>query len=129
MNLIFKSFSAALLSLSAVTTFASPEFLITHNNTNEESNAYIAGVPSPHPTPANTTKKVYWNMVKLACYGHAPGGKCRATIKMATDTATPKDVADVILDVNSGVITLEKHKNPGYEFIIHGPGEATIRKK
>ncbi|KTD10730.1 hypothetical protein Lgra_1696 [Legionella gratiana] len=129
MNLIFKSFSAALFSLSAATTFAAPEHLITHNNTSEESNAYIAGAPSLYPTPANTTKKVFWNLVKLACYGHTTNGKCSASIKMATNTPNPIDIADVTLDLNSGTITIDKQKDYNYIFTINGPGEATIEKR
>ncbi|ARB91724.1 hypothetical protein [Legionella longbeachae] len=129
MNLIFKGFSAVLLSLGAATTFAAPEYLTTHNNTSEESNAYIAGAPSLYPTPANTTKKVFWNLVKMACYGHTTNGKCSASIKMATNTPDPIDIADVTLDLNSGTITVVKQKNYNYTFTINGPGEATIDKR
>ncbi|KTD54097.1 hypothetical protein Lsai_2919 [Legionella sainthelensi] len=129
MNLIFKGFSAVLLSLSTAATFAAPEYLTTHNNTSEESNAYIAGAPSLYPTPANATKKIFWNLVKMACYGHTTNGKCSASIKMATNTPNPIDIADVTLDLNSGTITVDKQKNYDYLFTINGPGEATIDKR
>ncbi len=129
MNSICKGFSAIALSLSAVTAFASPTYLITHNNTNEESNAYIAGtIPSPHPTHANSTKQLHWNMVKLACFGHAPGGKCPALIKMATNTPNPINIGMVIMDLATGDITPKQISENGYTFIVNGPGEASISK-
>lgn len=130
MNLIFKRFSAVILSLSAATTFAIPEHLITHNNTSEESNGYIGGfAASPYPTPANTTQKIYWNLVKLACYGHTtPDKKCTALIKMATNTSNPIEVGMLTLDLNTGDITPKELQKNGYHLVINGPGEATITK-
>ncbi len=130
MNLIFKGFSAIILSLSAATTFAAPEYLITHNYTSEESNAYIGGVvASPYPTAANITQKVYWNLVKLACYGYtSPDKKCTALIKMATNTPNPINVGTLTLDLNSGDITPKELINNGYHMVINGLGEASITK-
>lgn len=128
MNLIFKSVSAIALSLSAMTALASPVYLITHNNTSEESNAYVAGVPSPYPTAANKTRQVYWNLVKVACYGHTTAGKCSAVIKMATNTSTPIEVGTLNLDLDNGDITPKQLSSQGYTVIINGPGEATIIK-
>ncbi|KTD03388.1 hypothetical protein OQJ19_00845 [Fluoribacter gormanii] len=129
MNLIFKGISAVALSISALTAFASPTYLITHNNTPEESNAYIAGVPSAYPTPANSTQKVYWNLVKLACYGHTTGKQCSAVIKMATNTSNPIEVGEVRMDLDTGDITPKFLSKNGYNLTINGPGEATITKK
>ncbi|KTD73633.1 hypothetical protein [Legionella tucsonensis] len=128
MNLIFKGFSAVALSLSAVTAFASPVYLITHNNTPVESNAYIAGVPSPYPTAANSTQKVYWNLVKLACYGHTTGKQCTAIIKMATNTANPIEVGELRMDLETGDITPKYLSRNGYTLFVNGLGEATITK-
>jgi len=129
MNLLFKSISAVALSFSAMAALASPPpYLITNNNTNEESNAYVDNVPSVYPTPANTSRKTFWNLVKLACYGHTIDGKCPALIKMATDTANPIEVGTVLLDLDTGDITPKQLSNQGYTIIINGPGEATISK-
>lgn len=129
MKLIVKSLSAVALGLSTITTFAAPAYLITHNNTNEESNAYVAGtIPSPHPTKANSTRKVYWNLVKLACYGHTKNGKCSALIKMATNTANPISIGTVTMDINTGDITPKQFSANGYTITIIGPGETRINK-
>lgn len=128
MNLLFKSLSAITLSLSAVTTFASPSYLSTQNTTTEESNAYIAGVPSIYPTPANSKRDVYWNLVKLACYGHTTGKLCPAVIKMATNTPNPIEVGTVTMDLDTGDISPKRLSNNGYTLIVTGPGEATIIK-
>ena len=125
---LFKSLSAITLSLSAVTTFASPAYLITHNTTNLESNAYIAGAPSIYPTPANSKREVYWNLVKLACYGHTAGKICPAVIKMATNTPNPIEVGMVTMDLESGDINPKVISKNGYTLIVNGPGEATVIK-
>ena len=128
MNLLVKSLSAITLSLSAVAAFASPEYLITHNNTTEESNAYIAGVPSIYPTPANSTKKVYWNLVKLACFGHTTAGRCAAVIKMATNTSHSVEIGTVSMDISTGDISPKQLSANGYTFTVIGTAEATITK-
>lgn len=128
MNLLLKSISAITLSLSAVTAFASPEYLITHNNTNVESNAYIAGIPSIYPSAANSTRKVHWNLVKLACFGHSTGGKCSALIKMATNTRNPVDLGTVTMELATGDITPKQISANGYTLTVNGPGETTLTK-
>lgn len=129
MKLMLKSISAIALSLAAATALAIPAYLITHNNTNEESNAYIAGtIPSPYATAAHSTRQVYWSMVRMACYGHTTYGKCSAMIKIGTNTANPKDIGVVTMDLESGDITPKYFTNAGYTVIINGPGEATINK-
>lgn len=126
---MLKSLSAIALSLAAATALAGPTYLTTHNNTNEESNAYIAGtIPSPYPTNALSTRQVYWTMVRMACYGHTTGGKCAAMIKMATNTTNPIDIGTVSMDVESGEITPKQISNQGYTLTVNGPGEATITK-
>jgi hypothetical protein len=129
MKLIAKTLSAIALSISAFAASAAPTYLTTHNLTSEESNAYVAGVHSPYPTPAYQTRQVYWNMVRLACYAHStPDGKCTATIKMATNTSNPITVGDLTLDLSSGDITPKYLSGNGYTFTVNGPGEATITK-
>ncbi len=129
MKLMLKSLSAIALNLVAATALAGPAFLTTHNNTDEESNAYVAGtIPSPYSTPAHTTRQVYWNMVRLACYGHTTNGKCSALIKVATNTDNPIDIGTVTMDLDTGDITPKQLSSNGYSIVINGPGEATINK-
>lgn len=129
MKLKLKSLSAIALSLVAGTALAVPAYLTTHNNTDLESNAYVAGtIPSPYATPAHSTRHIYWNMVRMACYGHTTNGKCSALIKIATNTANPIAIGTVTMDLESGDITPKQISNQGYTVIINGPGEATITK-
>lgn len=130
MNFIFKGFSAIALSLSAVTAFAAaPKYLTTHNNTNVESNAFVAGtIPSAYPTPADSTREIYWTLVKVACYGHTVEGKCPALIKVATNTSSPVEIGMLSMDLSTGDITPKQISKNGYTVTINGPGEATITK-
>lgn len=129
MNLMLKSLSALAIGLSAATAFAAPAYLTTHNRTGEESNAYIAGsIPSPYPTKAHSTNQVYWNLVRLACYGNTTNGKCPALIKMATNTASPIDIGYVTMDLDTGDITPKVLSAKGYTLRAIGPGEAEITK-
>ena len=128
MKLMLKSLSAITLSLSAVVAFASPANLTTHNLTNEESNAFIAGVPSPYPTAAHSKRQVLWNLVRIACYGHTTGNKCSAVVKMATNTANPIIVGTLSMDLVTGDITPKVVSAKGYTITINGLGETTITK-
>lgn len=129
MKLLLKSLSALTLSLGVVTAFAAPAYMTTHNYTNEESNAYIANyIPSPYPTAAHSSRQVYWNMVKLACYGHTTGGQCLAVIKMASNTANPIVIGELSMNLETGDITPKSLSAAGYTVVINGPGEATITK-
>jgi hypothetical protein len=129
MNSILKGLSVITLSLGTAVTFAAPAFLTTHNNTNEESNAYVAGtIPSPYPTAPHSDNQVFWNMVKIACYGHTSNNKCSAAIKMATNTANPIVLGTVIMDLETGDISPKRISENGYTFIVNGPGEVTINK-
>lgn len=126
---MLKSLSAIALSLAAATALAAPAYLTTHNNTDVESNAYVAGtIPSPYPTNAKSTRQVYWNMVRMACYGHSSSGKCAALIKVATNTANPIDIGTVTMDLETGDISPKQISNNGYTLVINGPGEASINK-
>jgi hypothetical protein len=132
MKLMLKSLAALALSLAAATALAVPAYLITHNNTDLESNAYIAGtIPSPYATPAHDFRKVYWTMVRMACYGHTTDKKkikCSALIKVGTNTPNPIDVGTVVMDLETGDITPKQISNNGYTLIVNGPGEATLNK-
>lgn len=128
MNRLFQNLAVTALSLAATTALASPTYLITHNKTNLESNAYVAGKASPVPTKANSDGKVHWGVVRMACAGHTTEGKCEALIKMATDTANPINVGVVRLDIESGDITPKVLSANGYTMTVNGPGEATLTK-
>ena len=129
MNLMLKSISAIALSLSAAAALAVPTYLTTHNKTSLESNAYVAGtIPSPYPTPANSTRQIYWNMVKMACFGHTSNGRCSALIKMATNTSSPIDIGYVSMELETGDITPKVLSAKGFTLTVNGPGEATITK-
>ncbi|WED43713.1 hypothetical protein [Legionella cardiaca] len=128
MNQLLKSLAASALALATTTVLASPAYLLTHNKTNVESNAFVAGTPSPHPTAANSDGKVSWLAVRMACYGHVENGRCQAMIKMATNTNNPVEVGMVSLDVETGDILPKQFSGNGYTVTVNGPGEATITK-
>jgi hypothetical protein len=129
MKLLLKVVASITLSLSAFTALAVPNYLTTHNNTDVESNAFIAGAPSPYPTPAYSTRQVFWNLVRLACWGHtSPDGQCSATIKMATNTPNPIELGVVSLNVATGEINPKQMSHNGYSFVVNSIGDTTITK-
>ncbi|MFA6302621.1 MAG: hypothetical protein WC627_05750 [Legionella sp.] len=129
MKVLLKSLSALTLILTAATSFAMPEHLTTHNLTNTESNAFVAGhIPSPYPTPANSSRQVYWNMVRLACFGYTTDNKCSALIKMDTNTPNPVELGTVTMDLTTGDIQPKQMSNNGYTMTVNGPGETTITR-
>ena len=129
MNRLFKGLTVAALSLATSAVFASPTYLIIHNRTNVESNAYIDGTIDSHqPTKANSDGKVHWAVVRMICFGHIAGGNCGALIKMATNTSNPVNLGWLNLNIESGVITPTEIRANGYTIKVNGPGEATITK-
>ena len=129
MNFKLKSLTAITLSLCAASALASPTYLVTHNNTDVESNAYIAGtIPSPYPTPAHTTRQLHWNLIRLACYGHTVNGKCPAVIKMNTNTSEPIILGNVEMELDTGIITPSQVSSNGYTFTVNGLAEGTLTK-
>ncbi|MCC5015497.1 MULTISPECIES: hypothetical protein [unclassified Legionella] len=129
MNRLFKGLTVAALSLATSAVFASPTYLIIHNRTNVESNAYIDGTIDSHqPTKANSDGKVHWAVVRMICFGHIVGGNCGALIKMATNTSNPVNLGWLNLNIESGVITPTEIRANGYTIKVNGPGEATITK-
>ncbi|KTD25023.1 Uncharacterised protein [Legionella lansingensis] len=128
MNQLLKSLTASALALITTAALASPAYLITHNRTNVESNAYVAGVPSPHPTKANSDGKVSWLAVRVACYNHTENGICKAVIKMATNTPNPIELGVVSMNIESGDITPKALTGNGYTMTVNGLGEATLTK-
>lgn len=127
MNSFSKTIVALSLGLAASAAIASPKQLVTHNLTNVESNAFVAGtIPSQHPTRPHSDNKLVWSAVRLACFGHVVNGQCWALIKMATDTATPIELGRVTIDLNTGDITPKQLTAYGYTLTVNGPGETTL---
>lgn len=123
--------AAATLSLTVSTgALASPKQLITHNLTDHESNAFVAGtIPSQYPTKAHADGKVFWAAVRMACFGHITDGKCPALIRIGTDTENPVDLGIVELDVETGVITPTMIRANGYLMVVNGIAETTITQE
>jgi len=129
MNSLSKKIIALTLVVTSSAVIASPKQLITHNNTDVDSNAYVAGtIPSQHPTKAHSESKVFWTSVRMACYGHTVDGKCPALIKMGTNTPEPVDLGVVELDLNTGDITPTELHGNGYTMTVNGAGETTLTK-
>jgi hypothetical protein len=129
MNDVTKGFVFIALGLFSLAAIAAPKQLITHNTTDLESNAFVAGsIPSQHPTKAHSDGKVFWTAVKLACFGHTVNGQCGALIKMATNTSNPIEIGTLQMDVNSGAITPPQLSANGFTITVNGPGETTISK-
>jgi hypothetical protein len=130
MHRIVRIFTSLTLGITIQTcAFASPKQLVTHNLTDYESNAFIAGViPSQYPTKAHSTGKVFWGAVRMACFGHIINDKCSAVIKVQTDTDQPIEVGLLELNVETGEISPEVIRGNGYTVTITGLAEATISK-
>ena len=132
MQPVCKIFASVALIVSSFSTFASPKQLITHNLTELESNAYVAGtIPSRYPSRANSDNHVNWLEVRMACFGNISNNKCPALIRLGTgpnDGGTPMDLGFVTMDLNNGTITPHELHAYGYTFIVNGPGETTIMK-
>ena len=127
MNRLLKTFTAAALVFTATNVLASPQKLITHNLTNFDSNAFVAGsIPSRHPTKAHSEGKVSWTEVRMACFGHLVGNKCSADIYMYMPTQIL--IGTVAMDVDSGEITPGQLHANGFTVTVNGPGETTITK-
>lgn len=131
MNRFLNSFVAIGISLLATTALAAPpKQLITHNRTDFESNAFVAGtIPGQHPTRAHTDGLVLWAAVKMACFQHTNGDKCSALVKMATNTANPIDIGVLTIDLKTGIITPDRVSANGFTIMVNGPGETTITKE
>lgn len=128
MSKLIKTIITTTLSLATTLAMATPpRQLITHNLTDVESNAFVAGtIPSQHPTKAHSDSKVIWTSVRMACFGHTTGGKCWATIKMATDTNNPIELGQVSIDLETGLIYPTQVSGNGYTITAVGPGETTL---
>ena len=127
MNSILKAVSIIALSVNSLVVFSAPLYFITHNNTSEQSNGFIGGTtPSPYPTPANTTRQVAWNLVRIACF--PLNELCSATVKMATDTNDPIEIGRLEMNLKTGDINPKSLSNNGYTITVNGPAETTISK-
>ncbi len=118
------------LSLTSSLSFAvPPKQLITHNQTNLESNAFVAGtIPSQHPTKANSDGHVIWASVRMACFGHLTNGRCPALVKLASNTPNPIELGMVTIDLSTGDIEPKELHANGYSMIVNGPAETTLLK-
>ena len=106
-----------------------PSYMMTHNKTDVESNAYIGGsIASPNPSKPNADNRVPWIVVQIACHGRSNGKICPATIKMATNTNNPITLGDVQLSTDTGLITPSQLTANGYTLTVNGPGEVTLTK-
>lgn len=104
-----------------------PGFLVTHNHTPVQSNAFIDGtIASPYPTEANADGKLLWTLVRMACNGHIHNGRCSAVIKMATNTTKPVTLGTVSMDMETGDISPKFISGNGYTLTVNGPGESTL---
>ena len=127
MKCLLKSLSIVALSAVAATALAAPRQLITHNTTDHESNAFVAGsIPSRHPTKAHSDGRVFWTAVRMACFGHIENGQCMALIKMDPNSANPIDIGVITMDLETGDITPKQIISNGYTITVNGPGETTI---
>ena len=127
MKRFIKLLTVITLSLPTLVLAVPPKQLVTHNNTDYESNAFIDGnIPSQHPTRAHADNKVYWAAVKMACFGHIVNGRCSALIKIATNTSTPLDIGMLAMDLNTGDITPKVISANGFTITVNGPAETTI---
>ncbi len=121
--------AALALSLFTGCALATPRQLITHNLTDVESNAFVAGtIPSQHPTHPHSDGKVFWTAVKMACFGHITDGKCSALIKMATNTSNMIELGYVSIDMATGEITPKYIHANGYSVTVNGPAECTLNQ-
>lgn len=129
MKRLLITLTSAGLALAATEVLASPQKLVTHNLTNVESNAFVAGtISSRYPTRPHSDGKVSWTEVKMACFGHIMNGKCDALVKMETNTPHPINLGWVKLDLESGDITPKSLTANGYTLLVNGPGETTLIK-
>lgn len=126
MKQLVKGFIMVVLNLITTIALASPPWLITHNKTNYESNAYVGTKPSPEPTKAHHCGRVPWAVVRITCYGKVQNGICTAIIKMGTNTANPITLGAVSVNIESGDINPKILSTNGFTLTVNGPGETTI---
>ncbi len=129
MNGFFKILAVTTLGLCSQAALAAPSALMTHNHTDVESNAFIDGtVKSPYPTKAHADGSVSWTAVRIACLGHTSNNKCKALIKMATNTANPVNLGWLEMDLTSGDLNPKQVQSNGYTLTVNGPAEVTLDK-
>lgn len=128
MTFIMKTSTVIALTLATGIAIAAPKQLITHNQTNYESSAFVGGViPPQHPTKPQSDGYLPWTAVRMACFGpYTTNGKCWAVIKMGANTPNPIEVGKVTIDLETGIITPSVLKANGFTFTATGPGEAMI---
>ncbi len=122
----------SVLALGVTSTLAlavPPKVLVTHNKTELDSNAFIAGrIPSQHPTRANSDGRVIWASVQLACRGLLVNGQCPAVVKLDPKGPNPIVLGMINLDLRTGNLEPKELHAGGYTLLVNGPGETTILK-
>lgn len=137
MKLTTKILSASLLSISCfvgvVNANTAPMYMVTHNQTDVQSNAFIDGtIDSGHPTQPRSDKKVLWSLVHIVCLGHIDSNNaCKALVKVATNTRDPITLGTMSMNVLTGDITPKQltDKSDRYLLTVNGPGEVTLTQK
>lgn len=129
MNKLLGLAAGSVLALSMTTLSATPSYLTTHNKTNVESNAWVNGHASPYPTKANSTNRVLWGMVQLACAPIIVDGKCSADVKMDSNKSKPVMLGRLTMDLKTGNITPKEVSGNGYHLTVNGPAEVTLTKE
>lgn len=134
MNFLFKTLIATAFIMSTSMTFARPTpikhppttGLITHNLTNEDSNAFINGtIPSIYPTQRQSERTVPWPFVHLICKNYLVDNQCNATIVMSPKS-NPVTIGSVSMDLETGEITPKQLRAHGYKVSVIGVGEVTL---
>lgn len=117
----------ALLTHVAFSILPLPQYLTINNTTSVQSNAYVAGVyPSSVPSNPKEVNLVPWFVVRMACIHHSNGKQCPATIKMATNTPNPIDLADLQLNLETGEITVLRLYPTHYKLTVDGFAQVTL---
>lgn len=126
MKQLVKSLAASALLLASGAVLAKPSYLTINNTTDVESNAFLAGKKSDHPTAPKTTSKVSWFAVQMVCYGHIDSAnRCHAIIYMDTQSKDPIELGEVTLEMTTGDIQPKVLRKNGYTMTVSTEKEAT----
>lgn len=126
MNRIVISTALMAVSLFSTLVIAQPKAMITHNESNATTNAFVDEIPAPNPTLPHTTTQVPWFIVKTGCSQYTTEGVCPAVIKMHIDSETPVIVGTFYVNLTTGIITPSQIFANGFIAHVNGPGEITV---
>ncbi|GGI80283.1 hypothetical protein [Legionella impletisoli] len=129
MSRFTKALIGASLSLAAAASFALPPTeLVSHNNTDVSSQAYLGpnlDIPQ-QPTAPGAVKRVSWVSVRILCMNTPKPGICPAKIALNTTPQTTLGVVELNLatgDINPKVLSAN-----GYKMTVIKPGEIAFTK-